>query len=149
MAIPVATYDGESFFGKFQTNNFVKIMIHIHTAIYLKLNIRGTFRGVRIYRGLKFFFRWLRPRSAVLISRLKNTVSWFVVRKKYCFGWKNKLKSTDYKPDEQLVRPCLTRLALIVMLYFIGFTFLSSFSLKLSCFFKGLFSYNFFCKTTR
>jgi hypothetical protein len=23
------------------------------------------------------------------------------VREKYCSGWKNKLKSTDYKPDEQ------------------------------------------------
>jgi hypothetical protein len=42
-----------------------------------------------------------RPRSAMLISRLKNTVGWFVVREKYCFSWKNKLKSTDYKPDEQ------------------------------------------------
>jgi hypothetical protein len=41
------------------------------------------------------------PRSAVLISRLKNIVGYFVGREKYCSGWKNKLKSTDYKPDEQ------------------------------------------------
>jgi hypothetical protein len=27
---------------------------------------------------------------------------WFVVREKYCSGWKNKLKSTDYKSDEQV-----------------------------------------------
>jgi hypothetical protein len=40
-------------------------------------------------------------RSAVLISRLKNTVGWFVVREKHCFGWKNKLKKMDYKPDER------------------------------------------------
>jgi hypothetical protein len=31
----------------------------------------------------------------------KNTVGWFVVTEKHCFGWKNKLKSTDYKLDEQ------------------------------------------------
>jgi hypothetical protein len=37
-----------------------------------------------------------RPRSAVLISRL--------VREKYCSGWKNQLKKTDYKPDEQGLR---------------------------------------------
>jgi hypothetical protein len=37
-----------------------------------------------------------------LISRLKNVVGWFVVREKYYFSWKNKLKSTDYKPDEQV-----------------------------------------------
>jgi hypothetical protein len=43
----------------------------------------------------------LRLRLAVLISRLKNTVDWFVVREKYCSDWKNKLKSMDYKPDEQ------------------------------------------------
>jgi hypothetical protein len=42
-----------------------------------------------------------RPRSAVLISRLKNIVGWFVVREKHCSGWKNKLKKTDYKPGEQ------------------------------------------------
>jgi hypothetical protein len=42
------------------------------------------------------------PRSAVLISRLKNTVGWFVVREKYCSGWKNKLKKTDYKPAHQV-----------------------------------------------
>jgi hypothetical protein len=42
---------------------------------------------------------WLR--SAVLISRLKNTVGWFVVREKYCSNWKNKLKKTDYKLDKQ------------------------------------------------
>jgi hypothetical protein len=40
-------------------------------------------------------------RSAGIISRLKNTVVWFFVREKYCFGWKNKLNKTDYKPDEQ------------------------------------------------
>jgi hypothetical protein len=40
-------------------------------------------------------------RSAVLISRLKNTVDWFVMREKYCSGWKNKLRKTDYKRDEQ------------------------------------------------
>jgi hypothetical protein len=40
-------------------------------------------------------------RSVVLISRLKNTVGWFVVREKHCSGWKNKLKKTDYKPGEQ------------------------------------------------
>jgi hypothetical protein len=48
------------------------------------------------------------------------------VREKYCFGWKNKLKKTDYKPDEQALclhsRPlctvymwvwlCLTRISL-------------------------------------
>jgi hypothetical protein len=42
-----------------------------------------------------------RSRSAGIISRLKNTVGWFFVRAKYCFGWKNKLNKTDYKPDEQ------------------------------------------------
>jgi hypothetical protein len=40
-------------------------------------------------------------RSAVPISRLKSTVDWFVVREKHFFSWKNKLKSTDYKPDKQ------------------------------------------------
>jgi hypothetical protein len=45
-------------------------------------------------------FRRYWPHSAVLISRLKNNVGWFVVREKYCSGWKNKLKKTDYKPDE-------------------------------------------------
>jgi hypothetical protein len=43
--------------------------------------------------------------SAVLISWLKNIVGWFVVREKYCFGWKNKLKSTDYKPDGSSLPP--------------------------------------------
>jgi hypothetical protein len=47
-----------------------------------------------------FFSLW--SRSAVLISRLKNIVSWFVVREKYCSGWKNKLKKTDYKPSEHV-----------------------------------------------
>jgi hypothetical protein len=42
-----------------------------------------------------------RPRSAGIISRLKNTVGWFFVREKYCSGWKNKLNKTDYKSDEQ------------------------------------------------
>jgi hypothetical protein len=42
-----------------------------------------------------------RSRSAGIISRLKNTVSWFFVREKYCSGWKNKLNKTDYKQDEQ------------------------------------------------
>jgi hypothetical protein len=49
------------------------------------------------------------PRSAVLISRLKNTVGVFIVREKYCSGWKNKLKSTDYKPNEQ-DRCCFAKL---------------------------------------
>jgi hypothetical protein len=40
-------------------------------------------------------------RSDGIISRLKNTVSWFFVREKYCSGWKNKPNKTDYKPDEQ------------------------------------------------
>jgi hypothetical protein len=40
-------------------------------------------------------------RSARIISLLKNTVSWFFMREKYCPGWKNKLNKTDYKPDEQ------------------------------------------------
>jgi hypothetical protein len=31
----------------------------------------------------------------------ENTVGWFAVREKYCSGWKNKLKKTDYKPNEQ------------------------------------------------
>jgi hypothetical protein len=42
----------------------------------------------------------------VLISRLKNTVGWFAVREKYCFEWKNKLK-TDYKPDKQDLCICI------------------------------------------
>jgi hypothetical protein len=33
--------------------------------------------------------------------RLKNTVGWFIMKEKYCFNWKNKLKKTDYKPDER------------------------------------------------
>jgi hypothetical protein len=41
------------------------------------------------------------PRSAGIISRLKNTVGWFFVREKYCSGWKNKLNKTNYKPDKQ------------------------------------------------
>jgi hypothetical protein len=40
-------------------------------------------------------------RLAVLISRLTNTVDWFVMREKYCSDWKNKLKKIDYKPDER------------------------------------------------
>jgi hypothetical protein len=40
-------------------------------------------------------------RSAVLISRLKNTVIWFIVREKYCFDWKIKLKKINYKPNKQ------------------------------------------------
>jgi hypothetical protein len=55
------------------------------------------------WAGLRGKSGWLDgpwPRSARLISRLKNTVGWFVVREKYCFGWKNKLKKTDYKPGE-------------------------------------------------
>jgi hypothetical protein len=31
----------------------------------------------------------------------KSTVRWFIVREKHCSGWKNKLKSTDYKTSEQ------------------------------------------------
>jgi hypothetical protein len=46
------------------------------------------------------------PCSVGLISRLKNTVGWFVVREKYCSSWKNKLKKTDYKPDEQAHMSC-------------------------------------------
>jgi hypothetical protein len=30
----------------------------------------------------------------------KSTVCWFVVREKYCSGWKNKLKSINYKTGE-------------------------------------------------
>jgi hypothetical protein len=41
------------------------------------------------------------PRSAGIISQLKNIVGWFFVREKYCSAWKNKLNKTDYKPDEQ------------------------------------------------
>jgi hypothetical protein len=41
-----------------------------------------------------------RPCSAVLISLLKNTVSLICCERKTLFRLKNKLKSTDYKPDE-------------------------------------------------
>ena len=30
----------------------------------------------------------------------KHCSGWFVMREKYCFGWKNKLKSMDYKRSE-------------------------------------------------
>jgi hypothetical protein len=43
--------------------------------------------GLQILAGVRH-----RSRSAVLISRLKNTVGWFVVREKYYSNWKNKLK---------------------------------------------------------
>jgi hypothetical protein len=52
----------------------------------------------------KMFLNRVRPRSVGLISRLKNTVGWFVVREKYCFDWKNKLKKTNYKAGEQALR---------------------------------------------
>jgi hypothetical protein len=39
-------------------------------------------------------------RSAGLISRLKT-----FLKEKYYSNWKNKLKSTDYKPDEQALVP--------------------------------------------
>jgi hypothetical protein len=31
----------------------------------------------------------------------ESTVCWFVVREKHCSSWKNKLKSTNYKTNEQ------------------------------------------------
>jgi hypothetical protein len=73
------------------------------------------------------------PCSAGLISRLKNTVDWFVVREKHCSDWKNKLKSTDYKPDEQspgtwlsdsfhLVDKCMNIPALTHFLHMPAFT---------------------------
>jgi hypothetical protein len=31
----------------------------------------------------------------------ESTVRWFIVTEKYCSGWKNKLKSMDYKTSEQ------------------------------------------------
>jgi hypothetical protein len=54
---------------------------------------------------LKKFAATTTGRSAWIISRLKNTVDWFLWEKKYCSGWKNKLDKTDYKPDEQGQRP--------------------------------------------
>ena len=44
--------------------------------------------------------RGIRPRSLRWKNKPKHCSGWFVVRKKYCFGWKNKLKKTDYKISE-------------------------------------------------
>jgi hypothetical protein len=73
------------------------------------LQIRAEQRAIGMYRRAPgrcccTAAVWLRSRSAGIISRLKNTVDWFFVREKYCFGWKNKLNKTDYKPDEQGLR---------------------------------------------
>ena len=39
-------------------------------------------------------------RSLCWKNKPKHCSGWFVVREKYCSGWKNKLKSTDYKRSE-------------------------------------------------
>jgi len=42
-----------------------------------------------------------RPRSLRWKNKPKHCSYWFVMREKYCSGWKNKLKKTDYKRSEQ------------------------------------------------
>jgi hypothetical protein len=42
-----------------------------------------------------------RARSLRWKTIAESIVRWFVVREKHCSGWKNKLKSTDYKTSEQ------------------------------------------------
>jgi hypothetical protein len=80
-------------------------MLHVNCRMVLYLKRSWLWCTLVILVGttwnaLELIIRY-RPHSAVLISRLKNTVGWFAVREKYCSGWKNKLKKTDYKPDEQ------------------------------------------------
>jgi hypothetical protein len=77
--------------------------LDIDNQTLIKNNYTSFFLAIGI---LLFLFtgrvtQLLWPRSAGIISRLKNTVGWFFMREKYCSDWKNKLNKTDYKPDEQ------------------------------------------------
>jgi hypothetical protein len=90
-----------------KTYNLFHFIYHYHYFIIISDQIISLYHFISIDELHHFspYPHDQRPRSAVLISRLKNIVGWFVVREKHYYGWKNKLKSTNYKPDEQGQNP--------------------------------------------